>query len=267
MKKKVSYKIPSIKDPRWVQATVLCLYAISARELFHFERDHWVTLSCLLVSMALDALIGYIKYNSIFFPLSPIIIALSTSLLIDARTPYPYLFIAALATLSKAFITYKERHFFNPSNLGVVFALQLLPTYVTGMPTLFSGLYLPSVFFFILGMFTAFYAKQIDTVISWLLAFLAFGVVRSYMAGSSLILALAPSLGPAFLLFTFHMITDPSTTPATQKYRIFFSVGVALLDAVFRYQQIPYGTFYALFILSTLTPWIRDQEKQLNVVR
>jgi Na+-translocating ferredoxin:NAD+ oxidoreductase RnfD subunit len=217
--------------------------------------------------MFLDAGVGYFKFKVVYFPLSPIIIALSTSLLIDARTPYPYLFVAALSTLSKAFITYKERHFFNPTNLGVVLALQLLPTYVTGMPTLFSGLYMPSVFFFTLGLFTAFYAKQMDTVISWLLAFLAFGVVRSYLAGSSLILALAPSLGPAFLLFTFHMITDPSTTPATQKYRIFFAVGVALLDAVFRYQQIPYGTFYALFILSTVTPWIRDQEKRMNVVR
>ncbi len=259
-RKKFKYEVPPLSDGRWVQAPVLLIYAISAREIFHFERSHLTTLLCLLVSLSLDAFFGYFKYKKIQFPLSPIIIALSSSLLLDARSPYPYLWAAALATASKALITYKGKHFFNPTNFGVVILLQLAPSFVTGMPTLFSGYYLPSIIFFILGLVTVLYAKQASVALAWIAGFLFFGSIRALITHSPLLITLMPTLGPGFLLFTFHMITDPATTPKTKPYRILFGLSTAMLDAFFRLKQVPYGSFYALFIMSAYMPWIRDHE-------
>src|SRR5207245_1784378 len=47
-------KMPPFRDPRYVQALVLTAYAVAAREVFHFERSHLVTLGCVTWAVALD---------------------------------------------------------------------------------------------------------------------------------------------------------------------------------------------------------------------
>jgi Na+-translocating ferredoxin:NAD+ oxidoreductase RnfD subunit len=253
--------IPPISDPRYLQLAVLAAYAITAREVFHFERSHWTTLYCCSLSVCLDLLIGRFYYRKLVFPLSALIIGLASSLLIDARSPLPYLAVVSLASLSKAFIKGGGRHFFNPANFGVVLVLQLLPGDATGMPALFAGYLAPAIVFAVLGLATSAYARQLEVSLSWLGGFLVFGSLRAWLSSSPLAYVLAPVLSPAVLLFTFHMISDPATTPRTRKFRILFGSGVALLDSAMRYAQIPNAPFYSLFLVSCLLPWIRAREE------
>ncbi len=61
----------------------------------------------------------------------------------------------------------------------------------------------------------------------------------------------------ALLLYSFFMITDPSTTPNNQKARIIWSVAIALFAfymAEFKY--INGAPVKALFLISMLTPLI-----------
>jgi enediyne biosynthesis protein E5 len=252
--------IPPIRDARWIQVSVLCGYAIVARELFHFERPHTTTLLCVLWATALDASLGWFLYRRVAFPLTPAIIGLASSLLMNARSMLPYLGAVTLGELSKAVVTYRGRHLFNPACFGVTVLLMLAPAEVTGMPSLFGGYLAPSLVFAGLGMVTVLYAKQLEVSVSWIAGFVLFGFVRALLSHARLVVVLAPALGPAFLLFSFHMISDPSTTPRTRPFRIAFGLATALLDAVFRMLRIPYGSFYALFVVCAFNPWFRDWE-------
>src|SRR6185369_5864746 len=131
-------------------------------------------------------------------------------------------------------ITWRGRHLFNPACFGVTVMLQLAPWWVTGMPSFFGGYLTPSLVFAALGLVTVLYARQTAVSLSFIAGFLALGLLRAAALRSSVRVVLGPALGPAFLLFSFHMISDPSTTPRTTRMRITFGLAVALLDAAFR---------------------------------
>jgi Na+-translocating ferredoxin:NAD+ oxidoreductase RnfD subunit len=253
-------KLPPIRDARWMQVSVLLAYALVARELFHFERTHLVVLACVVWAVVLDELFGAYWFGRRIFPLSAVIIGLASSLLLDARSAVPYLCAVTLAVASKALVRADGRHLYNPACFGVVVMLQLAPRWVTGMPSLFGGYLAPSLVFATLGLATTIYARQAAVSLSYVGGFLAFGVVRALALRSSVLVTLAPALGPAFLLFSFHMISDPATTPRAPRLRVAFGLVVALLDAAFRVLHIPNGAFYALFIVCSFNPWLRVGE-------
>ena len=75
-------KLPSVphwRDPRYMQLAVLVGYAIAAREIFHFERSHWATLTCLATAIVLDVAFGALMYRHLVFPLSAAIIPPTTA--------------------------------------------------------------------------------------------------------------------------------------------------------------------------------------------
>lgn len=253
---------PPFSDARYYQAAVLFGYAVSAREIFHFERTHTTTALCVAWAVALDLLLGRFYYRKLQFPLSAVIIGLASSLLVNSTTPLAYLLAVTLAILSKATLVFRGRHLFNPACFGVTVMLQLAPGLVTGMPSLFGGYVVPSLVFFALGLGVALYARQAEVSLSWIGGFVAFAALRSVLLGTSVWVALAPLFGPAFLLFSFHMISDPATTPRTRRYRIAFGLSVAAIDALLRVLRIPYGSFYALFVMCALNPWIREAEER-----
>lgn len=256
----MSFKIPSIRDPRYVQVSILLSYCFVAREFFHFERTHWTTAACIGLAVALDLIWGQLLYKKVNFPISAVIIGCASSLLMDSRAPWIYVTAAALAATSKSFITYKGRHIFNPANFGVSCMLLLLPERAASMPHLFAGYFVPSVAFLSLGLFTVLWAKQSEISLSWLFGFIVFGLVRAELKGIPVIRALAPMLGPGILLFSFHMISDPATTPRTRPLRLAFGITVAAIDAVLRYYEIPSSPLFALLITAISIPFIRDYE-------
>lgn len=247
-------KLPAPSDPRYIQLGVLLAYAVSAREFFHMDRSHLVALSCCCIAMLLDILIGVIKFKRLRFPVSAIIIGLATSLLIDSRYWSIYVIATCLAIFSKAFIAINGRHIFNPANFGVVCVLAALPQFVTGIPSLFGAYILPSFIFLTLGIFTVWRAQQRTVSFSWLLGFILFSLIRGQITGSGFLLAALPILSPSLLLFSFHMISDPATAPETSRGRLLFGLLIAAMDALFRLWQIPFGNFYALFVVAALLP-------------
>jgi len=255
-------KIPTLRDPRYVQVSILLSYCLVAREFFHFERTHWTSAACIGISILLDLLWGGVRFKKFNFPISAVIIGCASSLLMDSRSPWIYITAAALAASSKAFITYKGRHIFNPANFGVTCMLLLLPDQAASMPHLFAGYVVPSIVFLSLGLFTVLWARQSEISLSWILGFLVFGVIRAEMKGIPVARVLAPMLGPGLLLFSFHMISDPGTTPRTRPLRFAFGIAVAAIDSVFRYHEIPSSPLFALLITAVSIPFIRDYEER-----
>ena len=127
----------------------------------------------------------------------------------------------------------KKRHFFNPSNFGIALTLMVFP-FVNTLPYQFtewlSGRWdwLVTAIVFALGFrLNLMFTGRLLLISSWLLGFIAQGIIRSLVFGTPLAPELMTMSGPAFILFTFYMITDPMTSPESKKSQIIFGLSLA----------------------------------------
>jgi Na+-translocating ferredoxin:NAD+ oxidoreductase RnfD subunit len=197
------------------------------------------------------------------FLLSAHISGLACGMLIYANDElWPFAFAAAVAIASKSVIklTIKgsQRHFFNPSNLGITATLLLFPWIGVAQPYQFTeGLdgaadwVLPAILI-TLGTFLNWrFTKRLPLIAAWLGVFALQAVVRTYFLGAPTIPALTPFTGVAFLLYTFYMVTDPATTPSSKLGQIVYGASVAVVYSLLVVFHVVFGLFFALTIVCT----------------
>jgi Na+-translocating ferredoxin:NAD+ oxidoreductase RnfD subunit len=197
------------------------------------------------------------------FLLSAHISGLACGMLIYANDElWPFAFAAAVAIASKSVIklTIKgsQRHFFNPSNLGITATLLLFPWIGVAQPYQFTeGLdgaadwVLPAILI-TLGTFLNWrFTKRLPLIAAWLGVFALQAVVRTYFLGAPTVPALTPITGVAFLLYTFYMVTDPATTPSSKWGQIAYGASVAVTYSLLVVFHVVFGLFFALTIVCT----------------
>jgi Na+-translocating ferredoxin:NAD+ oxidoreductase RnfD subunit len=253
--------IPPWHDVRWLQFVLHIGSSFVARSVFNIPREHWVAFGCLALGLGLDLLFGRFIYKKINFPLSAGVAGLGGCTLIYSPHYYVYWAMVVVAISSKALITYRGRHMFNPTNFALVVLLLLFPRDVTSMSSLFSGSLLTPLVFFATGSLTVLYARQALIAYTWIAGYLLFGVLRGLAFGHPLILTTGECLSPVFLMFAFHMITDPATTPRTPRFQIAFALTAALFDSILRELQVPNSYFFALFAVYPVLPWVLEYER------
>jgi Na+-translocating ferredoxin:NAD+ oxidoreductase RnfD subunit len=188
-------------------------------------------------------------------------------LLYSGELLLPFAFASAIAIASKALFTFpvndSERHFLNPSNTGVAATVFLFPTIAPIMPWQFTESLSdgPSRIFPVivicLGMFMNWrYTRRMPLILAWVLMFAAQGVVRCLINDLPLTVGLIPLTGVSFLLFTFYMVTDPGATPSNSRSQVLFGAAIALVYFLLILAHVPFGFFYALFIVSFLRGFI-----------
>lgn len=246
----------------YMQMIMLFCYAASARIFFYFERSNSLMFLMVILACALELSIQHYRGKKLYFPISAIIAALSCSLLIDATSAWPYIASIVLAICSKFFITNNGKHYFNPSNFGVVIVLLLYYGNINLSGMIFSGSVMISAIFFIAGLIIALFAGQIFTSLFWVLNFCVIAFIRADFSPLIFLSQIKILGSAAMLLFTFNMITDPRTTPQSLKGKFFYTLSIALIDGAFRIFFIPYGNFYGLFITSALIPLLYDKNKK-----
>ncbi len=245
-------------DPRIIQILSLSVYTIVTREFFSFNQSYSTVFTAILFGMGLELLISKFYYKKVRFPFSSIIIALACCVLIDANFWWVYLISVTLALLNKSFLTSAGRHFINPGNFGTVMVLVGFSSFATGSQHIMG----PEGFgfallFFVLGTFNVIYARQWIVSFSWLFFYSIIGLLRIFVGGEDPIVVYGILLSPSILLFTFHMVSDPMTTPSPGKKAILFGACIAGLEFLFRSLYIPNGAFYSLFIMCFAVPFMR----------
>ncbi len=157
----------------------------------------------------------------------------------------------------RAKINGKVKHFMNPSNFGIVVALLVFPTIAVVGPYHFvenvSG---PADALIVLGllgagtMLNAKLTKKTPLIMAWLGAYVLQAVVRGLLDSNiSIIAALLPMTGIAFVLYTNYMITDPATTPFAKRDQIIFGASVGVMYGVLMALHVSFGLFFALVIV------------------
>lgn len=176
---------------------------------------------------------------------------------------WPIVFAAVVAISSKVIfrtpVGNGVRHFLNPSNFGITVTLLLFSWVSISQPYHFTenldriGDWLLPAIIVVSGSFLNFrFTHRVPLIVAWLGGFVLQATVRNLLFDTSLIAALLPMTGMAFILYTFYMITDPATTPAGNWAQVVFGLAVAFVYGLLTALHIVFGLFFALSIVCTL---------------
>lgn len=266
-------------DPR-VAALVRFAVAISALNVvghtwLGFEQPWSHPLISLAVAYGLELLLETLeawgrgrpaRYRGgwkplVLFLLPAHITALAVAMLLYAnQRPAPIAFAAGAAILSKYLFRVtvggRPRHFFNPSNFGISLTLLLFPSVGIGMAYMFTedlagwgDWVLPGLIVITGSLLNSLFTRKMPLIAAWLGGFAAQAAVRSAVFETPLTAALLPMTGVAFILFTFYMISDPSTTPQGARGQLAFGASVALVYGLLLSGHVVFTLFFALSLV------------------
>lgn len=181
----------------------------------------------------------------------------SLGLSIILRSNYDFIFALAgfFAIGSKYIFRYENKHFINPANFGVIFIILF-----TGLAWISPSQWGSStILFFIvgsLGLMILTNLNKIDLAFSFILFYFGMDILWNVIyKGWPMDYTIHNISNGSTVLFTFFMITDPSSTPNARWARIIWVFLISLLAfylSAFHY--IKGAPLYALFFLSPLVP-------------
>ncbi len=161
---------------------------------------------------------------------------------------------AGLAIAGKFVLRIGDKHIFNPTNLAIV-ALLLLSDRVWSSSGQWGSSALYVFFVCSIGASVVLRAMRADLTLIFLGTFAAIALLRSMYFGDPLAVPLHRLQNGALLIFAFFMISDPRSTPNHPAARAIFAVSVAVLATIIEFGFYRNnGVFYALFLISPLTP-------------
>ncbi|MEU7489590.1 enediyne biosynthesis protein UnbU [Streptomyces sp. NPDC042319] len=176
---------------------------------------------------------------------------------------WPYVFAIVVANGTKYLVRVpvrgRLRHVLNPSNAGIVTVLLLFPWVSIAPPYHFTSFTVGTLDWLIpLGilvfgtMLNAKLTGKMPLIVGWLLGFVAQAFVRWAVFDHSLLGALVPMTGLAFILFTNYMITDPATSPFRLRNQVVFGLVTAAVYGALVVSGVSFGLFFALVITCVL---------------
>ena len=250
--------VPKPRDPRYMLAIALTLWTVFGQTFLYFNRDLFQIGVAVGTACGLDLLLALILYRQILVPISAYITGASLGILIASNDWRVFLLASGWAIGSKYLLRAGDRHFFNPSNFGIVAAVALLHGVATVAPgSQWGGDYRVALLILGLGLMMMRRVNRLDLVLAWLGGYVAMSLLRVALGQGGLVFALGPLTGAEFALFTFSMIPDPKTSPPTTRERVAWGLAIAVLDGVLRLLEIRYSMFYALFSLCAALPLFR----------
>jgi enediyne biosynthesis protein E5 len=263
----------------WYFTILLIVWNLLGHMFLGFEQSHIQPLVGLATAISLQFLLEWIDARAsdrkpryagswadfVNFLPPAIIPGLAVPMIIyPSDRLVPVMFGTGLAICSKVIFRApvgdgKTQHIFNPSNIGIVATLLLFPSIGVAPPYHFTenltGMWhwgLPGLVLatglIVHGLFTG----RLTMVLTWLIAFVIQGQVRSWYFGTSWIVPLTPMTSAAFMVFTLYMIPDPATTPVKPLRQVLFGLAIAAVYGVLLVEHMVYGLFIALVIVCAM---------------
>ncbi|WP_409434131.1 RnfABCDGE type electron transport complex subunit D [Litorimonas sp. RW-G-Af-16] len=253
MKAGFSWGKALLADPRHYQIGVLSSLILVGIFVYAFQLPWWHaagTIGSTLVTQAVaDKIVG-----RRFDARSPLISALSLTLLL--RTGSVTLSIAAgvIAVASKYLIRWRGKHIFNPANFGLVIVSLLF-----GAAWISPGQWGAAPIFAIallgLGGIVTGKAKRWDVSLALLGSYATLIFARAIWLGDPLSIPVHQMQSGALLIFAFFMISDPKTTPDSRMGRVFYAMLVASIGFTIQFGLYnSAGIILALILTAPLMP-------------
>jgi len=244
------------QDPRLYQLAVLGILVIYGVVVLDFGIHWYNAVAIAATALAVQWLGTRLARLPSFDPRSPLISALSLTLLL--RTDFVLLAMAAAAIAigSKFLIRFNGKHMFNPANVAIV-SMILVSDRAWISTGQWGNAAIGAFALACLGFIVLTRARRAETTITFLLAFAMLLVGRTIWLGDPLEIPLHHIQNGALLIFAFFMISDPKTTPNTATGRIIYALTVASIAFVIQFVFYqPNGPVFALLVSAPLVPVI-----------
>ncbi len=238
-------------DNRYIAPIFITCILLVGDLMYGMLESHWKTLLAIVTSIALEMILGKVFYGKFPHPASAYITGISVGILVRSPVYWPFALCAAISIMSKYVLRVKGKHIWNPSNFGIS-VLVLASPIVSVLGIQWGNFLLPMIIIWVLGSVIIWRLRRFHITAVYVVSFIAFALLRSWMNGSPWQSEVAPITGPMYQLFIFFMITDPKTTVRSHKWQCIVVFLVALLEMIMRLHQVVYAPFYALFIVGPI---------------
>ena len=207
------------------------------------------TALAIVAALVAEVVLGRIFFGKWINLASAYISGISVGILIRSPAFWPYALCSVISIMSKYVLRVKGRHLWNPSNFGICVLLFLAPETVAALTIQWGNFIWPLLVIWILGSVIIWRAKRIHISVTYVLSFLAFAFLRSWITGDPWRSEISPITGPMYQLFVFFMITDPKTTVKSMKWQCIVVFIVAFVEMLLRLNHVVYAPLYALFLV------------------
>jgi len=243
-----------MNEPRHVQLLILAGFWGYGTAWLDFPGPGWTAPVYLTVALTTQWL--FCRGLGLAFDWrSPLISALSLTLLLHADS-VPWAVLAAVVAIAGKFLLRIDgRHLFNPSNLAIVTTVSLTDrVWVSpGQWGLEPFLALAAI---LAGVTVLRRIRRSEVTWTFLIAWAGLLFGRAFWLGDPLAIPWLHLQNVSLLIFAFFMLADPMTVPDHRVARIGFAVLVALVGHVLQYHfYVNEGLFYALALCAPLVPW------------
>lgn len=247
----ITFVKPSIRDPRVTMICSLIFFVTLSQLYLGFTQNRIQIAVALGTCTVLDVLLTFLNSRTIGLPLSGIISGLGLCLLLDSGTRVlPFLFAGILCIGSKYALRLQGKHFYNPSAFALAILIllnlgTLTPGYEWGGGTTALWIVLS------LGFMLLTRVRRLVLLGSFLGLFLVSAGLRVVLGMEPASLAFGILTGAPFQLFTFFMLTDPRTTPKSNRLQFLFAGCIVAIDFVLRLLRIHNTLVLSLFVVDS----------------
>ena len=243
----------TFKDPRVFQIAALSgllAFGWTARA-FEINPVHFIAI---IVTACAAQWLGSLLIASRADLRSPLITALSLTLLLRADAVWPLVAAAAIAIGSKFMLRFGGKHVFNPANIAIVSMVLLTDAAWTTPGQWGTAVWFASLLAGV-GFLVTYRAARLDVPLVFLGAYAALLFGRALWLGDPLAIPVLRLENGALILFAFFMISDPKTTPDGTLARAVFAGSAALLAYIMTFEfYMTDGLFYSLAIMCVIRP-------------
>ncbi len=244
----------SVGERRWIEnrflPPVLITAILAGGQLsFGILESYDRTLLAIVTSLLAEAILGRLTYGRWPHLASAYITGISVGILIRSPLVWPYVACSLLSIASKYVLRVRGRHIWNPSNFGVCAMLWLAPSTIAVLSIQWGNTLWAMAIIWVLGAVTVWRVGRLHICATYVAAFLALSLARSWIGDGPWLAEAAPITGPMYQLFVFFMITDPRTTVRSRPAQCVVVMAVALVEAALRLAEVVYAPFYALFLV------------------
>lgn len=244
------------EDPRNYQIGFLTLFLAWVVSQSDFALRPLVMAAILASTLATQAVAERLARSASPGLRSALISALSLCLLLRTESAWVAVFAGFVAIASKFLLRHHGKHFFNPTNFGIVVAVVATGDAWISPGQWGSGAIL-AFFLAALGLTVVRKVGRLDITVAYLACHVGLLLVRMLWLGERFAVPLHRLSSGSLILFAFFMISDPRSTPDARAGRIAFAALVAALaHALQFFWFIPSAPVWALVVVSPLTPLI-----------
>jgi enediyne biosynthesis protein E5 len=236
-------------DSRFTAPLLITGILVVGQLTFGFLESYTKTALAIITSIAIELVLGRLFTGKWPHLASAYITGISVGILVRSPELWPYALCSAISITSKYVIRVKGRHIWNPSNLGICVML-FLASYTVASLSIQWGNYLwPMLVIWTLGSVIIWRLKRFHICATYVISFLIFSFLRSWITGHPWQAEFAPITGPMYQLFVFFMITDPKTTVHSKWGQCVVAFCVALVEMVLRLAESVHAPYYSLFLV------------------